>query len=86
MPELGPYGSVRGARGDSRPYRESERRVVKVTRLTHSRPRTFGRIPLAEAAMRAIANCGWGCYTALTVISRGTAPHERQYPRREDRL
>ena len=23
MPELGPYGSVRGARGDSRPYRES---------------------------------------------------------------
>jgi len=24
MPELGPYGSVRGARGNSRPYRESE--------------------------------------------------------------
>ena len=23
MPELGPYGSVRGARGNSRPYRES---------------------------------------------------------------
>jgi hypothetical protein len=22
MPELGPYGSVRGARGNSRPYRE----------------------------------------------------------------
>jgi hypothetical protein len=32
MPELGPYGSVRGA--NSRPYRESERRTVKVTRLT----------------------------------------------------
>ena len=26
MPELGPYGSVRGARGNSRPYRESRRR------------------------------------------------------------
>jgi len=25
MPELGPYGSVRGARGNSRPYRESHR-------------------------------------------------------------
>ena len=24
MPELGPYGSVRGARGNSRPYRESD--------------------------------------------------------------
>jgi len=22
MPELGPYGSVRGARGNSRPYRD----------------------------------------------------------------
>ena len=33
MPELGPYGSVRGARGNSRPYRESDRRTVKVTRL-----------------------------------------------------
>ena len=29
MPELGPYGSVRGARGNSRPYRESDRRTVK---------------------------------------------------------
>ncbi|SHK66578.1 hypothetical protein SAMN05444321_0246 [Bradyrhizobium lablabi] len=34
MPELGPYGSVRGARGNSRPYRESDRRRVKPTRLT----------------------------------------------------
>src|SRR5437867_5562896 len=34
MPELGPYGSVRGARGNSRPYRESGRRKVKPTRLT----------------------------------------------------
>ena len=25
MPELGSYGSVRGARGNSRPYRESKR-------------------------------------------------------------
>ncbi len=34
MPELGPYGSVRGARGNSRPYRESGQHAAKVTRLT----------------------------------------------------
>jgi hypothetical protein len=34
MPELGPYGSVRGARGNSRPYRESRRDPVKPTRMT----------------------------------------------------
>src|SRR5277367_3628976 len=34
MPELGPYGSVRGARGNSRPYRESDRPTAKMTRLT----------------------------------------------------
>ena len=37
MPELGPYGSVRGARGNSRPYRESGRTTVEMTRLTHCR-------------------------------------------------
>jgi hypothetical protein len=30
MPELGPYGSVRGARGNSRPYRDSNRTTVKM--------------------------------------------------------
>jgi hypothetical protein len=34
MPELGPYGSVRGARGNSRPYRESNRMAVKATLMT----------------------------------------------------
>src|SRR5271154_6911931 len=29
MPELGPYGSVRGARGNSRPYRE--RRLLRLS-------------------------------------------------------
>jgi hypothetical protein len=37
MPELGPYGSVRGARGNSRPYRESGRPTVKTALLTHVR-------------------------------------------------
>ena len=37
MPELGPYGSVRGARGNSRPYRESRRGPVKPMRMTHLR-------------------------------------------------
>jgi hypothetical protein len=34
MPELGPYGSVRGARGNSRPYRESDRHTIRMSRLT----------------------------------------------------
>jgi hypothetical protein len=34
VPELGSHGSVRGARGNSRPYRESRRHVAKPTRLT----------------------------------------------------
>jgi hypothetical protein len=33
MPELGSYGSVRGARGNSRPYRESRRDPAKPTRM-----------------------------------------------------
>jgi hypothetical protein len=37
MPELGPYGSVRGARGNSRPYRESGLPTVKTALLTRSR-------------------------------------------------
>jgi len=39
MPELGPYGSVRGARGNSRPYRESDEQILKamlMTQLLHS--------------------------------------------------
>src|SRR5205807_1156456 len=35
MPESGPYGSVRGARGNSRPYRESHRPTSKRTRPKH---------------------------------------------------
>jgi hypothetical protein len=34
MPELGPYGSVRGARGNSRPYRESGWPEFKTTLMT----------------------------------------------------
>jgi hypothetical protein len=33
--------------------------------LAQSEPRTFARILLAQTAMGAIANCGWGCYAAL---------------------
>ena len=38
MPELGPYGSVRGARGNSRPYRESDQHTAKVKLMTHFGP------------------------------------------------
>ena len=37
MPELGPYGSVRGARGNSRPYRESGEPARKTALLTQGR-------------------------------------------------
>ena len=49
MPELGPYGSVRGARGNSRPYRESRRGPAKPTRMRHARlfcPKVAGRASL----------------------------------------
>jgi hypothetical protein len=38
MPELGPYGSVRGARGNSRPYRDSDQPTLKTALLTQSGP------------------------------------------------
>jgi hypothetical protein len=34
MPELGSYGSVRGARGNSRPYRESDLPTIKTALMT----------------------------------------------------
>ena len=34
----------------------------------------------------AIASCGGGRYTGPYRLRRGTAPHEREYPRRKDRL
>ena len=34
MPELGPYGSVRGARGNSRPYREPPDRASRRLEMT----------------------------------------------------
>jgi hypothetical protein len=36
MPELGPYGSVRGARGNSRPYRDSAKGAGRSQFLTQS--------------------------------------------------
>ena len=38
---LGPYGSVRGARGNSRPYRDSSGLSVKPTRMPPSRRGAF---------------------------------------------
>src|SRR4029453_1785055 len=40
VPELGSHGSVRGARGNSRPYRESNADIAKSSRLTRCRSRT----------------------------------------------
>jgi hypothetical protein len=36
MPELGPYGSVRGARGNSRPYRDRD--ITRVVELVLDPP------------------------------------------------
>ena len=30
MPELGPYGSVRGARSNARPYRDQNKKGIKI--------------------------------------------------------
>src|SRR5271165_1820403 len=56
MPESGPYGSVRGARGNSRPYRESEQHSAKVTRLTPTGNRRIepGLVRSDQACSRAI--------------------------------
>ena len=35
MPELGPYGSVRGARGNSRPYRDPTHKTDVPLALTN---------------------------------------------------
>jgi hypothetical protein len=40
MPELGPYGSVRGARGNSRPYRE--RHLLRLSSSQFDPEETFG--------------------------------------------
>jgi hypothetical protein len=50
MPELGSYGSVRGARGNSRPYRESAVQAVPLPFLTHLRHRgpTIAGRPLLD--------------------------------------
>jgi protocatechuate 3,4-dioxygenase beta subunit len=53
MPELGPYGSVRGARGNSRPYRESRRDPVKPTRMTQSGHRAKHRAAHAHFSLAA---------------------------------
>ena len=49
MPELGPYGSVRGARGNSRPYRESDWQPIKPTQITHKRHGAQRRTRLISA-------------------------------------
>src|SRR5207248_8955941 len=49
MPELGPYGSVRGARGNSRPYRESAKPNVRTSFLTHNGSR--GLSPATRAPL-----------------------------------
>jgi hypothetical protein len=47
MPELGPYGSVRGAAGNSRPYRERRGRdgaTHSVKTASEKRPGTKSRL------------------------------------------
>ena len=48
VPELGSHGSVRGARGNSRPYRESRRGPVKPTRMTHLRHPPGSHVAVAK--------------------------------------
>jgi len=43
MPELGPYGSVRGARGNSRPYRERHLLTLSSSQFDPTGTFTIGR-------------------------------------------
>jgi hypothetical protein len=59
MPELGPYGSVRGARGNSRPYREHAVLAWLLPVLTHLRhrpdPTDMVARPLGPAEIEALS-------------------------------
>ena len=67
MPELGSYGSVRGARGNSRPYRESRRyttrQAVSLEGSCSARrtgaPTVLGQAPNGRHPMRPQAKCLW---------------------------
>jgi hypothetical protein len=52
MPELGPYGSVRGAAGNSRPYREQSDVVAALTQHAHQRRAAVH--PWASAQVEAV--------------------------------
>src|SRR5271169_1991743 len=70
MPELGPYGSVRGARGNSRPYRESDRPKGKTTRLTYERlNRQWARV----ACRRGVIQIG-GLAVLVVAFIQGAPP------------
>ena len=56
MPELGPYGSVRGARGNSRPYRESQISGPSSPFLTHF---GLGGGAPPHRILRKNARCDW---------------------------
>jgi hypothetical protein len=56
MPELGPYGSVLGARGNSRPYRELRLLTRRGRLLTHnglSKPQSLGAHTVNERVISA---------------------------------
>ena len=50
MPELGPYGSVRGARGNSRPYRDP--RPIASVRHQKSLQRSTSGVQLFRSLIR----------------------------------
>ena len=55
MPELGPYGSVRGARGNSRPYRDPASEADIPIILT----RLLSRGPSEASKVARCAGAGW---------------------------
>ena len=56
MAELGSYGSVRGARGNSRPYRESDQPRVKTALLTQCMVRPGVASGFAKLAVSGLAS------------------------------
>ena len=73
MPELGPYGSVRGARGNSRPYRESTSADGQNDAIDPNR--TLGSLVLVELFVPRSANVrSFGWASDRVVLFRAALP------------
>jgi hypothetical protein len=75
VPELGSHGSVRGARGNSRPYRESDRQRGKTTRMTQRGQLTVRASASSLPSLHHTGCCAPGNFLAqISLIVTPTLP------------